>query len=196
MFCPYCGKEIKEDFVYCLNCGRKIPFEKVNKPGNALEACETIPVKQTGKDRCGGILSHSESNRLEVDFRALVKRLPSEALSHFKNVDKDVWRVVKAGVPDEDVYKRHKWAGPYAVTICGIVYHAYAKEELLAASQVRFLCVWSGGAKKGIRRSRRELVSLRQDTSHRFVSLVTFFIALFGILLAVLLLAPRWGARF
>ena len=196
MYCPYCGKEIGYDFVYCLNCGRKIPFERMEKPSMNLAANETVQLRQQEKKQGDEILTPSELNRLEVDFRTLVKRLPSEALAHFKNADKDVWQVVKAGVPAEETYKRHGWAGPYAVKICGVVYHAYAKEELLAASQVRFLCVWSGGAKKGIRRARRELVSLKQDTPHRFINLVTFFIVLLGALLAVLSLAHRWGGHF
>lgn len=197
MYCPYCGKEIGDDFVYCLNCGRKIPFERMEKSRKNSEINETVhQVSQREKKQDNEVHAPSELNRLEVDFRALVKRLPSEALAHFKNADKDVWQVVKAGMPAEETYKRHGWAGPYAVKICGVVYHAYAKEELLAASQVRFLSVWSGGAKKGIRRARRDLVSLRQGTPHRFINLVTFFIVLFGALLAVFSLAYRWGGHF
>lgn len=26
-FCPYCGNEVEKDFIYCNNCGKKLPRE-------------------------------------------------------------------------------------------------------------------------------------------------------------------------
>ncbi len=40
-FCPFCGAEVDEDSLYCLNCGKKLP----EKPVKGVSAWETTPTQ-------------------------------------------------------------------------------------------------------------------------------------------------------
>ncbi|UCG90607.1 MAG: RDD family protein [Candidatus Heimdallarchaeota archaeon] len=40
-YCPFCGAEVDEDSLYCLNCGKKLP----EKPIKGVTAWETPPTE-------------------------------------------------------------------------------------------------------------------------------------------------------
>jgi len=40
-YCPFCGAEVDEDSLYCLNCGKKLP----EKPVKGVEAWEIPPTQ-------------------------------------------------------------------------------------------------------------------------------------------------------
>ncbi|MFX0182630.1 MAG: RDD family protein [Candidatus Hodarchaeota archaeon] len=41
-FCPFCGSEVDQDSIYCLNCGKKLP-ERVSAPPKRAVSWETTP---------------------------------------------------------------------------------------------------------------------------------------------------------
>lgn len=43
-FCPFCGSEVDQDSIYCLNCGKKIP-ERVSAPPKAAVSWKTAPTE-------------------------------------------------------------------------------------------------------------------------------------------------------
>ncbi len=46
-YCPFCGAEVDEDSIYCLNCGKKIPEKAPTKDVPAWETTPTRPYPST-----------------------------------------------------------------------------------------------------------------------------------------------------
>ena len=94
MFCPYCGYQMKDDHLFCKNCGKKVENDLESK----AESSQTTP--KIPKTRLSDTISKTESGK---NTPTVQKAVPEIVLAGFSSAD-----MVRPGSMGYGVYITNK----------------------------------------------------------------------------------------
>jgi hypothetical protein len=85
LFCPYCGYQMKEDHLFCMNCGKKVERDIPNSTGSSTNQRipKTAPIKTAPKT----VIPKAATPKVAPTKVAPTTVIPEIVLSGFSSAD-------------------------------------------------------------------------------------------------------------